>query len=146
MDWKRESAEELREYEAKKAALRSLPEDIAQLKAERKKLGCSTSDSAPVKGGGSVWEDRQINLIAKQEKMEFSLAVARAWVKRVEKGLALLSEEERLILDRFFIAPQQKGDVDRLCEELCLEKTAVYMRRDRALRHYTLARYGCVEV
>lgn len=145
MDWKRESVEELREYEAKKVALISLPEDIAQLKAERKKLGCSTSDSTPVKGGGSVWEDRQINLIAKQEKLEFSLAVTKAWVKRVEKGLSVLSEEERLILDRFYICPQ-KGNVDKLCEELCLEKTAVYVRRDRALRHYTLARYGCVEV
>ncbi len=145
MDWKREATEELREYEAKKAALRSIPEDIAQIKAERKKLGCAASDSAPVKGGGSVWEDRQINLIAKQEKLEFSLEVVRAWIKRVERGMAVLSTEERLILDRFFIAPQ-KGNVDRLCEELCLEKTAVYIRRDRALRHYTLARYGCVEV
>lgn len=145
MEWKRESVEELREYEAKKVALISLPEDISQLKAERKKLGGSTTDSTPVKGGGSAWEDRQINLIAKQEKLEFSLAVAKAWVKRVEKGLSILSEEERLILDRFYISPQ-KGNVDRLCEELCLEKTAVYVRRDRALRHYTLARYGCIEV
>ncbi len=145
MDWKRESAEELREYEAKKEALRSLPEDIAQIMAERKKLGCAASDSAPVKGGGSVWEDRQINLIAKQEKLEFSLAVVRAWVSRVERGLAILSTEERTILERFYIHPERNA-ADRLAGDLHIDVKTVYHRKDAALRRYTLARYGCTEI
>lgn len=35
--------------------------------------------------------------------------------------------------------------MDRLCEELGLEKATVYRRRDAALRHFTLALYGVTE-
>lgn len=59
-------------------------------------------------------------------------------------GLEILSQEERLLLDRFYIHPS-KGNVDRLCEELGLERTAVYSRKDKALRHFTLCLYGMVE-
>lgn len=144
MNWKYESMEELREYEAKRAAATNLPDEIAKLRASATMLGGSNS-STPVKGGGSKWEDRQINLIVKYDKLETSLAYARGWVSKVERGLAILSAEERLILDRFYINPA-KGNVDRLCDELHLEKTAVYNRKDAALRKYTLARYGCVEI
>lgn len=144
MNWKQESKEELREYEAKRTALESIPIDIAQLRSEMSRLGGGSS-SIPVKGGGSKWEDKQINLIVKCDKLETSLAYARSWVEKVERGLAVLSPEERLILDRFYINPA-KGNVDRLCGDLHLEKSAVYDRKDAALRKYTLARYGCAEI
>ena len=144
MNWKLESMEELREYEAKRTAVESIPQEIRQLREQMGKLGGSSS-SVPVQGGGSRWEDRQINLIVKIDKLDASLGIAQDWVKKVERGLAVLTAEERLILDRFYINPA-KGNVDRLCGELHLEKTAVYNRKDAALRKYTLARYGCVEV
>lgn len=144
MNWKNESRDELREYEAKRQAAVSIPEEIRQLKAQMVKIGGS-GGTTPVKGGGSPWEDRQINMIVKLEKLKISLSYARDCVARVERGLSALSEEERLILDRFYINPA-KGNVDRLCEDLHLEKTAVYSRKDAALRHYTMARYGCVEI
>lgn len=144
MNWKQESKEELREYEAKRTAAENIPEEIRQLEAQMVKLGGS-SNSTPVKGGGSVWEDRQINLIVKADKLRTSLEYARDWVSRVERGLSVLTDEERLILDRFYINPA-KGNVDRLCGDLHLEKSMVYDRKDKALRRYTLARYGCVEI
>lgn len=144
MNWKQESKDELREYEAKRTAVQSIPEDIKQLEAQMVKLGGS-SNSTPVKGGGSPWEDRQINLIVKIDKLKTSLNYAQDWVSKVERGLAVLTSEERLILDRFYINPA-KGNVDRLCGDLHVERSAVYERMDKALRRYTLARYGCVEI
>lgn len=144
MNWKYESMEELREYEAKRMAAENLPSEIARLRADARTLKGS-SNSTPVKGGGAKWEDRQINMIVKCDKLETSLAYAKAWVARVDRGLDVLNGEERHVLDRFYINPA-KGNVDRLCEELHLEKTAVYTRKDAALRKYTLARYGCVEI
>lgn len=144
MDWKQESKEELREYVAKRTALESIPVEIAQLRSEMSRLGGSSS-SVPVKGGGSRWEDRQVNLIVKCDKLESSLVYVKNWVEKVERGLSVLSTEERLILDRFYINPA-KGNVDRLCGELHLEKSAVYDRMYTALRRYTLGRYGCIEI
>ena len=145
MNWKQESKEELREYEAKKNALYSIPAEMAQLRAEMSRIGGCSSSSVPVAGGGSRWEDKQINLIVKCDKLETSLAYVRNWVEKVERGLSVLSGEERMILDRFYINPA-KGNVDRLCGDLHLEKSAVYDRKDAALRRYTLARYGCAEI
>lgn len=144
MNWKNESKEELREYEAKRQAMVNIPEEIRQLKAQAVKLG-GFNNSTPVKGGGSQWEDRQIDLIVKMKKLKTSLVYATDWVSKVERGLSALSDEDRLILDRFYINPA-KGNVDRLCGELHLEKSTVYDRKDKALRRYTLARYGCVEI
>ena len=79
------------------------------------------------------------------KKLKTSLVYATDWVSKVERGLSALSDEDRLILDRFYINPA-KGNVDRLCGELHLEKSTVYDRKDKALRRYTLARYGCVEI
>ena len=143
-DWKQEAKEELRDYEAKRNATQNMPEEICQLESQMMKLGGS-SNSAPVKGGGSNWEDRMINLIVKIDNLKTSLKYAEEWVAKVENGLAVLNAEERLVLDRLHINPA-KGNLDRLCGELCLEKSAVYERRDKALRRYTLARRGCVEV
>lgn len=144
MDWKKESKEELREYNAKRTAAASIPIEIAQLKAEMGRLGGS-SNSVPVSGGGSRWEDRQINLIVKCDKLDTSFTYVRSWVEKVERGLSVLNEEERMILDRAYIT-QEKGYVDRLCGDLHLEKSAVYDRIYAALRKYTLARYGCSEI
>lgn len=145
MDWKREAMEELRELEVKRMALTSIPEDLRLLRSESTRLGGAPSGSSPVKGGGAAWEDRQINLIVKREELETALRHAKEWVAKVEKGLSALDDEERLILERFYIAPA-RGNVDRLCGELGLEQASVYRRRDRALQRYTLARYGCMEV
>ena len=145
MNWKLESKEELREYEAKRMALEIVPAEIASLRSEMSRLGGGSNSSVPVKGGISRWEDRQINLIVKCDKLETSLAYAKSWIEKVELGLSVLSQEERLILERFYIHPA-KGNVDWLCGELHVEKSAVYNRKDAALRKYTLARYGCTEI
>lgn len=145
MDWKKEAEGELREYSAKVAAKQNLVEEIASLNAEAVRMGGAASSSVPVKGGGSAWEDKQLNIIVRREKLRMSLKFVAEWVTRVERGLSLLDEEERLVLDRFFIHPA-KGNLDLLCGELVLEKSAVYCRKDAALLHYTHARYGVSEI
>lgn len=50
----------------------------------------------------------------------------------VEKALDSLSREERKLV--LLVVNQRKGDVDRLCEELEIERSAVYRRRDKALQ------------
>ena len=62
----------------------------------------------------------------------------------VDRALEVLDDEERLVLDRFYIH-RAKGAVAELCDRLNLEKSAVYDRRDKALRHFTLALYGVTE-
>lgn len=143
MDWCKESIAELKAYRARVAAIPSLEEEIEELKYAAISIG-STSGTE-IRGSGSTDPDGKIlNLIVKRDKLEVSLATARKSVERTERALKCLTDEERMILEFSFISPA-KGNTVRLGYELGLEKSAVYNRRNAALKHYTEARYGCTE-
>lgn len=144
MDWKREAVDKLRCYAARKNALVSIPQEIRRLEDAFAGIHSATTDGTPVHGGGSGREDMLLSNIGHRDELKRSLRQAKETVAIVDKGLAVLDEEERLVLDRFYIHPAQ-GNVDRLCTELALEKTAVYDRKEKALRHFTIALYGITE-
>lgn len=145
MNWKFEAIEKLKQYEAKKRSLQNIPEEIKRLEAAMQSIRSATADGNPVQGGGSGREDMYLSNIVQREELERSLDLAKRWVKLVDAGLELLSDEERKVLDRFYINPA-KGNVDRLCEELQIEKSAVYDRRNKALYRFTISLYGCCEI
>lgn len=145
MNWKFEAMEKLKQYEAKKQSLQSIPQEIARLELAMKSIRSATADGTPVQGGGSGREDMLLSNIVHRQELERSLEQAKKWVKIVEGGLAVLGEDERLILDRFYINPAP-GNVDRLCGELGIEQATVYRRREKALHHFTLSLYGCIEM
>lgn len=143
VDWKREAAQDLRDYRARKIAIKSMTAELIQLQADMEHLGGISTD-AHVKSSGGTEDDRLINLIVRKSKIESSLRRASDSVGAVEAAMLILDDEERHVLDMFYITPA-KGNVFRLCEDLCVEQATVYRRRDTALRKYTIARYGCVE-
>lgn len=145
MNWKFEAIEKLRQYEAKKKALESIPEERARLESVMSGIRSATSDGSPVKGGGSGREDMMLNNIVQREELDRSLEQTQKWVKVVEAALKVLDNEERMLLERLYINPV-RGNLDRLCGELGIEKSSVYRRRDKALQHFTIALYGCVEI
>lgn len=144
MNWKREAADKLKNYEAHKQALECLPKEIRRLESAYTGIRSATTDGTPISGGGSTREDSMLSNIVHRDELKRRLKEARLWVAQVDKALAVLDDEEQLVLDRFYIH-RAKGTVEALCESLNLEKSAVYDRRDKALRHFTLALYGVTE-
>lgn len=144
MNWKNEAADKLRQYEAKKNALESIPREIEQLKASRYAVRSASSDAMPVRGGGNGREDMLLSSIVKEEELERALQTARIDVELTVAGLECLSDEERMILDRFYIHPL-KGAADSLANELNLDTKTVYKRKDAALRRFTISLYGVTE-
>ena len=144
MNWKQEAIEKLKHYQAKRTALENISEELHRLEL-------ALFDLPKVAGGetisqvGACRDKEQLmgNLVCRGE-LKHALKQARIWVETVDRALATLSEEERLVLSRLYIC-QTKGNVDRLCEELHVEKASVYRRRDAALRQFTIALYGGME-
>lgn len=141
MNWKHEAIEKLKEYEARVKSVKTIPNEIKRLELDALRIRSATGDGTPVRGGGSAREDMLLSNIVHREELERALEMARMWVALVDTGLELLAPEERLVLERFYMRPE-RGNVERLCQELGLEKTAVYDRRDKALRRFVLALYG----
>lgn len=144
MNWKREAADKLRNYEAHRQALRSIPEEIKRLESACAGIRSATSDSTPVSGGGSTREDALLSNIVHREELARRLEESRLWVEMVNRAFGVLTDEERLVLDQMYIH-RAKGSIDSLCTQMKVEKATIYRRRDAALRHFTLALYGAAE-
>lgn len=144
MNWKKEAIEKLKEYNARKQAITSIPMEIAQLESAVRGIRSASADGVAISGGGSGREDMLLSNICKREELKRSLAAAKVWVSQVEDAMAVLNQEERLILDRFYVS-SQKGAAERLACDLGVDVKTVYHRKDAALRRFTIALYGAVE-
>lgn len=144
MNWKIEAIEKLKLYEAKKAALLNIPLEIERLESEIEGIRSQDSSSMPSAGGGRSRDGAYLSNITHREELERMLEQAEKWVALVDAALEILSEEERLILDRFYVHPE-KGAADRLAGDLRADIKTVYRRKDAALRRFTISLYGGTE-
>ena len=144
MNWKREAIDKLKNYAARREALENIPHEIKRLELAYVGIRSAAVDSTPVSGGGSSREEAMLSNIVHRDELKRRLKETRLWVAQVDKALAILSDEEKLVLECFYIH-RAKGGVDVLCEQLHLERSTVYDRRDSALRHFTIALYGITE-
>lgn len=141
MDWKQEAIEKLRDYEANRKALENIPLELERLGAAYTGIRAAKVDGMPRSGSSiSAREDSMLSNIVHRDELRRRLKEARLWVRQVDKALAVLDDEERLVLDLCFIH-KVKGSIDDLCYRLNLEKSAAYRRRDMALRRFTQALY-----
>ena len=139
MDYKAE----LRDVPAMRTAMDNIKDRIRSLEMQKTSLR-STSDSTPVQGGGNRQEDRLLNLIVESERLRLSLTAHELRMEVIERGLAALSDQDRLILETF--ARNRSGEaVNILSDTLFLERTRVYQLWDEALRRYTIAEFGLVD-
>ena len=141
MNWRGEAVEKLRKYDAMCRSLQNIPLEVKRLEADARAIRGARTDGTPVKGGGSGREDALINNIAHRKELTWALAQAKYWVDITRRGLETLTPEEKLVLQRFYLTPEQ-GSVQRLCMELGVEQSSIYRKRDKALRKFALALYG----
>ena len=144
MIWKHEAIEKLKQYEVKCAALENIPLEIRQKELGMESIRSADPDSSPVKGHGASREDMMLNNITYREELKESYSQTKLWVTAMDRALSVLTPEENLILERFYIHPEKKA-ADRLAGDLHVDIKTVYRRKDDALRKFTIALYGITE-
>lgn len=140
MRWKTVAIDELRRLESVRKSLEVLPELIERQEIAIKRI--RTSDPGKVVGIGGGNRDELISAIVYRDELKLRLKENRKSVDAIEKSLESLANDEYLILDVCYIHPRKNG-IDMLCEELCIERSAVYERRNKALEKFTTTLYGC---
>lgn len=144
-NWKTHAIDDLRELTALKESVESIPKEIKTIELDMQLVKGTSFDKMPVDGGSSGYDERMINYIDLKTRLSENLKVASSRAKRIERGLAILDNTERLVLERFYIHRESRY-LDRLCSELGYEKSQIYRIKDVALKKFTLARCGVLDL
>lgn len=142
MDMRNIAISKLKEYMPKRVAVDNLKEEILELEYQKVSIQSPQGGSH---SGTSGRNEKVPSLLLKQSELREALYFTERWVKRVERGLSVLDEEERKILDRFYII-HQKGAADKLADEMGLDIKTIYHRKDTALRKFTIAMCGSTDL
>ena len=146
LNWRGVAIQRLRDYELRLEALDNLNMEIETLEERFTSIRAATVDGIPVKGGnGNAREDMLIHNISTREELENNLCFVEREIELTEKGLQALTEREKTILTEFYIK-NSKGYVEKLCDDLYVSKTELYRQKDTALKKFTMAMYGIVEL
>ena len=144
MNWKEEAAEKLRKYDAMRTATENIPQELQRLELSARAIRASGVESPRVQTSRNRQEEQLLNNIVHRQELRWALENAKSWVKTTDHALSALSPEDRLVLSRLYVYPE-KGALERLCQDLGVEQSSIYRRRDRALRNFTTALYGTIE-
>ena len=146
MNWQKVSIERLRAYEARLSSLTLIPEQIKALELGFTSIRSARADATAVRGGeGNKREEALIDNIVMREELANNLKIAEREIEITERGLAELTDEQRTILEMFYI-DRPRGHIEKLCEELYLEKSRVYTLKEDALKKFTIACYGVADI
>lgn len=136
MNYKDYVIPKLRDLNKKRFAVTNLQEQISALKIEFSALRAARTDGDPVSGGTNRREEMMLNNICERDYLRSCLQVTRMEIHTVEAALEKMDENERFVLDRFYI--DRRADyVGEISERLHVERSRVYQIKDRALVNFT---------
>ena len=145
MDYIIAAIADLREYKAQLTSIQNLKDAIAECQAGIDQLHSTQYDKTPVMGGESGYEERILTNMDKIQRLNGNLSIARSKAARVDRGMAALDDEERIVLERMYVNSEREA-TRRLCEDLNCEIAQVYRIRRRALNRFTRAMYGILDI
>ena len=144
MNWKQEAKERLSQLTALQNACRSLPVQIKHLEYEISRARSASFEPVAGKGCYGRGDDRLLDNIVRRQELCWALKRTRSRVRLIKMALDKLDPQEQMILQKFYVNPEDKP-MERLCQELKIEKSSIYRYRDRALERFTMTFYGIPE-
>ncbi len=135
----------LRTFASRKQSLDYLSRELERIDSEMTRIGSALKDTTPVSGGENKSEERLVNLIMQKAELEQIRNETESWLFDMQKALSELNEDDYHIIDVLYLQ-QLPGAYDKLCEDFGLfDRTTIYRRRNRIIRHLTLTFYGVTE-
>jgi hypothetical protein len=145
IDYKKICRWELGRYYEKMQSISSLTEEIKRCSDRLDGLGSPMKGATPVQGGSSTAEERLINAICSRDTLKLNLALVKWQVKQMDRGLSVLTDQQRRILEVKTMR-RESGAAERLCDELHISRAELYRREDEAMARYAICRYGVTEL
>mgnify|MGYP003292369268 CR=1 FL=1 len=144
MNWKREAADKLRRYESVRLAVKNLEAELRRLEEASRTIRPVRPDLVTVDRTVGRKEDHLLDNLVCQQELTVVLKDAKNWLAIMERALETVRPDERMLLKKFYISSGSEP-IEALCNQMGVEKSSIYRRKDQALRNFTQALYGPVE-
>lgn len=135
MDWKICAVEDLRRYNLMKVGILNSQDKLRAIDTSVRHA--RSSAEKPHKR----LDSRVVDAIVESERLKANITAAKNLTSLIERGLGSLSDDERKILELFYMKDTSKPAA-HLINELGYSSRSIYRARDRALEKFTLAMYG----
>ena len=139
INWKKEAIEELNRLEDLKESIHSLNERIEL--TQNQLYNISAVQIGERVGGSGDGDDVRLSKMVELEELKARKLITEKRVQLLQDCLDKLSEEQRLILNRFYIR-HTSDYIEELEEVLYKSRTQIYQEKDRALRRLVRLLYG----
>ena len=133
MDYRPKAVDMLEHIAERRTAMSLCKDRIAELDGRMGKIKGTLKTADPVKGTGeNSMEDMWLCLIAEKADEERRLRIVCKSVREFNKAWSALTEDEKNVLNEFYIIGG-KSAVDRLVQQYKCDPKTVYRKRDDAL-------------
>ena len=139
INWKKEAIEELKRLEDLKESIHHLNERIEL--TQNQLYNISAVQIGERVGGSGDGDDVRISKMVELEELKARKLITEKRVQLLQDCLDKLSEEQRLILDRFYIR-RTSDYIEELEEVLFKSRAQIYYEKDNALRRLVRLLYG----
>ena len=139
INWKKEAIEELKRMEDLKESIHHLNERIEL--TQNQLYNISAVQIGERVGGSDDGDDVRLSKMVELEELKARKLITEKRVQLLQDCLDKLSEEQRLILDRFYIR-RTSDYIEELEEVLFKSRTQIYYEKDNALRRLVRLLYG----
>ena len=135
MDWKICAVEDLRRYNLMKAGILNSEDKLRTIESDVMRARSALEDRR------KRIDSRLVDALVEGERLKTNILTAKTLTKLVERGLSILCDNDRRILEIFYMSGVTKP-ATHLVKELGYSPRSIYRARDRALEKFTLAMYG----
>lgn len=136
--------QELKDYSLWRHSLEIIPQRIAEIDEKMLSLGGGGADTPVKSSGTNKQEEKLCACIDEKIKLQKTLDGLQIKKKYIEDGLLKLSDEERSVLDIFYMQGLKYHDALEKCliEMPYMTESTIDRTKRRALRKYSLCEFG----
>ena len=131
-------------YDSMDFIVKHTDEEIAAVRVKMEGIGSPNLDGMPHAHDPQVGEKRILQGIEEIDMLKERYRQAVEYMSWFKPAWEQLSEEERYLLEMFYMDDEESGAVMTITAELNIERSTAYNRKNRALDHLTMLLYGKV--
>ena len=134
-----EAKEELKSLRMKRCQMRDIEYEIRITETKATSPRSNTLSAVPTHGGGNHYEHALASYVDEKDELIKKLRSKQLEIEQIENALSVLTDEEREVIDKFYINWTTTSMWD-LTDELNCGRTHIYKLRNNALKKYINAR------